>query len=37
MARAENNTIDLIYLNRKNKHAIFVPPTAEVFWNGNKI
>lgn len=37
MARAENSAIDLIYLNRKNKHAIFVPPKAEVFWNGNKI
>ena len=37
MARVENSTIDLIYLNRKNKHAIFVPPKAEVFWNGNKI
>ena len=37
MARAENSDIDLIYLNRQKKHAIFVPPKAEVFWNGNKI
>jgi len=28
---------DLIYLNRHTKHAIFVPPNAEVTWNGKKI
>ncbi len=37
MARMEDNEIDLIYLNRHTKHAIFVPPNAEVTWNGKKI
>jgi len=33
----EDNEIDLIYLNRQAKHAILVPPRAEVTWNGKKI
>jgi hypothetical protein len=37
MARLEDKDIDLIYLNRHSKHAIFVPPRAEVTWNGKKI
>ena len=37
MARIEDSTIDLIYLNRNNKHAIFVHPKSHVYWNGNKI
>tara|TARA_B100001250_G_C19585302_1_gene693918 strand:- start:13 stop:312 length:300 start_codon:yes stop_codon:yes gene_type:complete len=37
MARLEDDEIDLIYLNRHTKHAIFVPPRAEVTWNGKKI
>ena len=37
MARLEDNEIDLIYLNRHSKHAIFVPPECEVSWNNKKI
>ena len=37
MARIEDNDIDLIYINNHTKHAIFVPPSAKVTWNGKKI
>ncbi len=37
MARLEDKSIDLIYLNRHNKHAIFVHPESEVKWNNKKI
>ena len=37
MARLEDTNIDLIYLNRHNKHAIFVHPESEVKWNNKKI
>jgi hypothetical protein len=37
MARLEDTNIDLIYLNRHNKHAIFVHPESEVKWDNKKI
>jgi hypothetical protein len=37
MARLEDNNIDIIYLNRHNKHVIFVHPNSEVFWDGKKV
>jgi len=37
LARLEDNNIDIIYLSRHSKHAIFVHPNSEVFWNGKKV
>jgi len=37
MSRLENKNIDMIYINSKTKHAIFVHPNSEVFWEGKKI
>ena len=37
IARLEDRNIDLIYLNRYNKHAIFVHPESIVKWNDKKI
>ena len=37
MARLEDKDIDLIYLNKHSRHAIFVHPNSEVSWNNKKI